>query len=86
VVGDRLSHNRGILAHAEQHRGFALAQEVDAAEILARDHRACTVVGEREAHGVKSRELHPVAVVGAEPGVKMTVPNPERFSSSGGSA
>ena len=43
-------------------------QEVDAAEVQAGNHGAGTVVGKREAHGVKRRELHPAGVVGVESG------------------
>jgi hypothetical protein len=63
-----VGHEGRILAHAEQHRGLALAQEVDTAEEQARDLCAGTVVGEREAHGVEGRKPYPACVVGPEAG------------------
>jgi hypothetical protein len=70
VVGDCLGHDGGVLAHAEQHRGLALAEEVDAAEVQAADHSAGAVVGEGEAHGVKGWEPEPACGFGAEPGAE----------------
>jgi hypothetical protein len=68
LARDRGRDEGGVLAHADQQGGLALAEEVDAGEVEAGDHGAGTLVVDREAEVVERLgPPHPAAVVGAEP-------------------
>ena len=65
--GDLARNECCIFADPEQQGRAALAQEMDAAEVQARQHRARTVDAEGESEIVRDRSVDPL-VVRPEPG------------------
>jgi hypothetical protein len=87
MPGNRVGDERGVLPHPDQERRPAGAQEVDAAEVQSWDHRAGSVVGDREANGVERRPPDPAGVVGAKARCEDHCADLRRLSSTrGGSA